>query len=160
MKIELFIGYRPRIRLRPPVPFEGTFNALWSKCFLKDHTTPIKWKQSTWVRCSEETACSNKNLKSRLQFAKAHIDKPIRFWKNVERWIQILPVRIGWEKICMASKNWEYDSRYTIKTVKHGGGNVMVWAAFLWHSVGTIIKFDTKLDQNVYRDILLDHMIP
>uniref|UniRef100_A0AC35U2B8 DDE_3 domain-containing protein n=1 Tax=Rhabditophanes sp. KR3021 TaxID=114890 RepID=A0AC35U2B8_9BILA len=53
-----------------------------------------------------------------------------------------------------------YNPRFMIPTVKHGGGNVMVWGCFSSKGVGPIIRIEGTMDRYVYRDILADHMLP
>ena len=56
--------------------------------------------------------------------------------------------------------NKELSSKYTKKTVKHGGGNIMVWACFSWHGVGPIHWIRETMTKEVYRDILSNVMFP
>ena len=50
----------------------------------------------------------------------------------------------------MAPSNMQHNPKYTSKTIKHGGGNVMVCVAFSGHGVGAICKIDTRMGQYVY----------
>ena len=44
-------------------------------------------------------------------------------------------------------QNQELSPRYTLKTVKHGGGNVIVWGSFSWCGVGPLVwKFQQDND--------------
>ena len=36
----------------------------------------------------------------------------------------------------------ENNPLYTLKTVKHDGGNIKVWGAMSWHGIGPQIKID------------------
>lgn len=56
--------------------------------------------------------------------------------------------------------NKQLDPKYTLETIKHGGGNVMVWGAFSWHGVGPIIRIAGRMDQHVYKEILENVMEP
>lgn len=105
---------------------------------------------------------SKKNLKSRISFAREHLNKPLIFWKNILWSDESKFCRFGSDGKCYVWRppNMQHNPRYTSKTVKHGGGNVMVWAAFSGHGVGPIIKIDTRMDQYVYKDIISNTMIP
>ena len=43
-------------------------------------------------------------------------------------------------------------------TVKHGGGNVMVWGCMTWHGVGYMCRINNTLDAELYRQILDDEL--
>ena len=105
---------------------------------------------------------SKKNIKSRLSFSKEHLNKPITFWKNILWSDESKFCRFGSDgkQYVWRPPNLEHHPKYTLKTVKHGGGNVMVWAAFSWHGVGPIHKIITKMDQHIYKNILTSIMIP
>lgn len=105
---------------------------------------------------------SNKNIKARLNFAKQYKNKSISFWKNVF-WSDESKFNQfgsdGKKNVWRPSKQ-EFNPRYTLKTIKHGGGSIMVWGAFSWHGVGPIVKIVGKMDQHQYRQILEQSMIP
>lgn len=105
---------------------------------------------------------SKKNLKARLQFAKTYATKPINFWKNVLWSDESKFNRFGSDgkRIVWRPPNKQHHPMYTVKTVKHGGGSVMVWAAFSWRGVGPIVKINGIMDQYVYKNILENHMEP
>ena len=48
----------------------------------------------------------------------------------------------------------------TVQTVKHGGGNIMVWGCFGGGQVGKLVKIDGKMTKEVYLDILNEHVMP
>lgn len=47
-----------------------------------------------------------------------------------------------------------------MKTIKHGGGNVMVWASFSLHGVGPVVRVSGRTNQHQYNEILENHMEP
>lgn len=102
------------------------------------------------------------NISKRLNFAKTHQEKGLNFWKNV-LWSDETKInRIGPDgrifvhrPICQ-----ECNPRFTQKTVKHGGGNIMVWGAFSWHGIGPLVRINGKMDKFQYLDILKHHMEP
>lgn len=104
---------------------------------------------------------SKKNLRARLDFAKHHLDKPLSFWKNVLWSDELKFCRFGSDgkKYVWRPQNMQHYPKYTLKTVKHGGGSVMVWGAFSWHGVGPILKIDSKMDQHIYKNIIINHMV-
>lgn len=46
------------------------------------------------------------------------------------------------------------------KTIKFGGGNIMVWGAMSWHGVGPLVRINGRMDKFQYKDILENHMEP
>lgn len=94
---------------------------------------------------------SKKNLKSRISFAREHLDKPLVFWKNVLWSDESKFCRFGSDGKCYV---WRPPN------MQHGGGNVKVWGAFSGHGVGPIIKIDGQMDQFVYKNIVSNTMIP
>lgn len=50
--------------------------------------------------------------------------------------------------------------RYCKQTVKHGGGNVMVWTCFSGNRLGPVHQIVDKMDRFMYRDILETKMLP
>ena len=49
--------------------------------------------------------------------------------------------------------------QYTMQTIKHGGGNIMVWGCFGGGQVGLIAKIDGKMTKEVYLKILKEHVL-
>ena len=54
----------------------------------------------------------------------------------------------------------ELSPRFTAKTVKHGGGNIMVWGCFSWYGVGPLFWTKDIMTQYTYVDILNNVMLP
>ena len=52
----------------------------------------------------------------------------------------------------------ELQDRHLQKTVKHGGGNIMVWGCFSWAGVGQLIKIDGIMTADTYIDILRENL--
>lgn len=98
----------------------------------------------------------------RLQFAKLHVQKPLSFWKRI-LWSDESKFNLrgsDGKTYVRRPPNKQFDPRYTIKTIKHGGGSIMVWAAFSWHGVGPISRITGRMDQHVYKNILENVMVP
>ncbi|GFT21293.1 transposable element Tcb1 transposase [Trichonephila clavipes] len=45
-------------------------------------------------------------------------------------------------------------------TVQAGGGSIMVWGMFSWHSLDSLIIVEGKMDQYKYASVLADHVHP
>lgn len=105
---------------------------------------------------------SKKNLAARLRFAKSFRNKPATFWRNVLWSDESKFNRFGSDgkRYVWRPPKQQLNPKYTVKTVKHGGGSIMVWAAFSWHGVGPIAKIDGRMDRYLYKRILEQHMEP
>lgn len=113
-------------------------------------------------RPSKKPLISKKNRLARIKFAKEHLN-----W-SAEQWGKIL-----WSdesKYNLFSSdgiryirrpiNKRNDVKYQIPTVKHGGGNVMVWGCFSRDGVGPLHRINGIMDRFVYADILGNQMLP
>ncbi|CAF4057144.1 unnamed protein product [Rotaria magnacalcarata] len=65
----------------------------------------------------------------RLKFAKAMLEKPLNFWKNVVCSDESKFNLFGSDGKVMVwrTRHEEFDPKCTVPTVKHGGGSVMIW---------------------------------
>uniref|UniRef100_A0A8R1E3J4 Uncharacterized protein n=1 Tax=Caenorhabditis japonica TaxID=281687 RepID=A0A8R1E3J4_CAEJA len=52
------------------------------------------------------------------------------------------------------------DPKYQVLTVKHGGGNVMMWGCFHANGVGSLIRITGTMESYMYKDILEKKMLP
>ncbi len=106
---------------------------------------------------------SAKNRKRRLQFAQANQNLTIEDWTNiawsVESWFLL----------------WHSDSRVRIWHKEHesmdpsclvlmvqagGGGGVIVWGIFSWHTLGSLVPIEHRLNATAYLSIVADHVHP
>ena len=75
------------------------------------------------------------HVQARLQFAREQYDwagENLNKWRNV-LWSDESKVNLvgsDRKRFVRRPKNTAYRLQYTLKTVKHGGGNIMVWACF------------------------------
>ena len=60
-----------------------------------------------------------------------------------------------WRKI-----NVEYKHKNTIPTVKHGGGNLMLWGCFSAKGTGQLHRIEGRMNGAMYQDILADNILP
>ncbi len=52
------------------------------------------------------------------------------------------------------------DQSCLISTVQNGGGDVMVWGIFHWHTLGPLVPNECRLNVTVYLSIVADHVYP
>lgn len=52
------------------------------------------------------------------------------------------------------------DYRYCLKTVKFGGGSVMVWVCFPFVGVGPIHRIEGTMNALMYKEIMSEVMLP
>ncbi len=104
---------------------------------------------------------SAKNRKQRLQFAQAHQNWTIEDWKNVagsdeSRFLlQHSDGRVRiWRKV-----HESMDPSWLVSTVQ-GGGGLMVWGIFSWHTLGPLVPIEYRLNATVYPSIVADHVHP
>lgn len=107
-----------------------------------------------------------KHITQRTQFATDHItwtgEEGIKKWRNILWSDESKFVLFGSDsrKRVRRPPNKAFDPKYTKKTVKHGGGNIMVWACFSWFGVGPIHWIKETMTADVYVEILQDVMLP
>ena len=56
--------------------------------------------------------------------------------------------------------NKEFDPHYTKKTLKFGGGSIMVWGCFSSSGIGPIYLITDTMTANIYTNILKEIMLP
>ncbi|KAG1930995.1 hypothetical protein F2P79_021976 [Pimephales promelas] len=81
--------------------------------------------------------------KARLKFAREYMDDPEEDWENI-----------------MWKKNAELHPKNTIPTVKHGGGNIMLWGCFSAKGTGKLIRVEGRINGAMYREILNQNLLP
>ena len=96
------------------------------------------------------------NRKKRLEFAKEYVNKPQSFWYNVIFADESKYNLYGCDgkSIVYRKPKIELEERNMVGTVKHGGGNVMVWGCMAAFGVGKIEVINGIMDHMVYIDIL------
>lgn len=113
-------------------------------------------------RPAKKPFISAKNRKARLEFAKAHLDWSVQKWKTVlfsDESKYNLKNSDGIRRV-RRPKGERLNPKYCKATVKHGGGNILVWGCFSGQGIGPIHKIDGIMDRFMYRDILKDVMLP
>lgn len=113
-------------------------------------------------RPAKKPLVSKKNLKDRLAFAKRHIDWTAEDWRKVVFSDESKFNLFGSDGIQYVRRpiNKRYDPKYLLPTVKHGGGSVMLWGAFMYGRVLPIHRINGIMDQYVYKNILSRCLVP
>jgi hypothetical protein len=103
---------------------------------------------------------SAKNRQRRLQWARDHANWTVQDWKKVVWSDESKFSRTGSDGRLYIRRRIgeEFDPRCTTATVKHGGGSVMVWAAFSTNGAGPITRIEGIMDSIMYRDILANNL--
>ncbi len=103
---------------------------------------------------------SAKNRTRRVQFTQDHQNWTIEDWKNVV-WSDesrfLLQHSDGRVRICC--KEYEsMDPSCLVLTVQTGGGGVMVWGIYSWHTLGPLVPIEHRLNATAYLSIVADHV--
>lgn len=105
---------------------------------------------------------NKKNKVARLKFAEKYCNWTVENWKAVLFSDESKFNLFGsdgrqYVRRPVGTRN---DCRYQTPTVKHGGGNIMVWGAFSAQGLGPLIKIEGIMNGVMYREILETHMLP
>ncbi len=105
---------------------------------------------------------SAKNRKQRLQFAQAHQNWRIEYWKNVA-WSDesrfLLQHSDGRVRI-WCEEHESMDPSCLVSTVQTASGGLMVWGIFSWHTLGPLVPIEHHLNATAYLSIVADLVHP
>ena len=102
------------------------------------------------------------HVQSRLKFANEHLNDSKEDLENV-MWSDETKIElfgINSTRRVWRGTNAEYDPKNTIPTVKHGGGNVILWGCFSAKGTGRLHRIEGTMDGSMYRGILGVNLIP
>ncbi len=60
----------------------------------------------------------------------------------------------------MRKEHESMDPSCLVSTVQAGGGGVMVWGTFYWHTLGPLVPIEHRLNATAYLSIIADHVHP
>lgn len=147
------------------------------KDFNKENQDPVS--VSTIKRALHDTGLHAKKVikkplltkrhrKARLEFARKYEDFTEDDWKRVIFTDESKINRLhsdGKKYVWIESQKdpkipaSDIDPKRVLPTVKHGGGNIMVWSCMTWYGPGFITKIDGGLNAELYVEILKDEFM-
>ncbi|KAL0182140.1 hypothetical protein M9458_021515, partial [Cirrhinus mrigala] len=102
------------------------------------------------------------HVQARLKFANEHLNDSEENWVNLlgsdETKIKLFGISSThrvWRR-----RNAAYDPKNTIPTIKHGGGNIMLWGCFSTKGTGQLHRIKGTMDGAMYRQILSEKLLP
>jgi transposase len=105
---------------------------------------------------------NERNRKKRLEFAQKYVVYPDHYWEDVLFTDESKYNLVGndgrtrvWRKPHTA-----LHQRNVTPTVKHGGGNIMVWGCVSAKGVGALTRINGIMNAPMYVRILRDHLLP
>lgn len=133
---------------------------------VKVHASTIRKRLNKFAlhgRCARrKPLLSKKNIRARLKFAREHLEKDQNFWNNVlwtdESKVELFghsKSRHVWRKTKTA-----FENKNLIPTVKHGGGNVMVWGCFSAAGPGQLTIIESTMNFVLYQRVLEENVRP
>lgn len=134
-----------------------TTNTLVSKETVRRHLN----KQGYYGRVARRKCFVNEvNRKKRLEFAQKYRNKTENFWNQFIFTDESKFNLFGSDGRCKVwrQKNKEYDKKNVCATVKHFGGNVMVWGCMSASGVGNLVIVEDTMDQYKYIEILKNNL--
>ena len=105
---------------------------------------------------------SGKNRIARKKFAEEHLNWTKDQWAKVLWSDESKFMLFGSDGIKYVRRppGHRFDSKYQLSTIKHGGGNIMVWGCFSRDGTGPLHRIDGIMEQNQYKEIMKNVMLP
>lgn len=113
-------------------------------------------------RPAKKPFISKENQKARLTFARTHLDWTLQKWKTVlfSNESKFNRHESDGRQHVRRPRSERLNPKYTKGTVKHGGGNVMVWGCFSGQGIGLIRRVEGIMVSEDYKQILKNTMLP
>ncbi len=113
-------------------------------------------------RAHRVTLLSAKNRETEATFTQNHQNWTIEDWKNVA-WSDesrfLLRYSDGRVRI-WCKEHDSMDPSCLVSMVQAGGGGVMVWRIFSWHTLSPLVPIEHRLNATAYLSIVADHVHP
>ncbi|KAG2457038.1 TCB1 transposase, partial [Polypterus senegalus] len=104
---------------------------------------------------------SKRHMAAHLEFAKRHM-KDSQTMRNKILWsdeTKIEPFGVNARHRVWRKPGTAHHQASTIPTVKHGGGNIMLWGCFSAAGTGSLVRIKGKMTAAMYRDILDENLL-
>ncbi|GFS60980.1 transposable element Tcb2 transposase [Trichonephila clavipes] len=140
---------------KPKTSAQNIANELLSSCNISESAQTVRnVLHSAGLKARtprKKPYISKVNRKRRLEFAIKYKNKPMNFWKKIFSPPSIQKI---WRK-----NNTALEPKNVLSTLKHGGGNVMVWGCVAHNGVGNLEFIDNKMNALAYIDVLRHNLL-
>jgi hypothetical protein len=89
------------------------------------------------------------NKQTCLVFAKRHVGDSPNIWKKVV-WSEETKTELHVKCYVWRKPNTSHHPENTIRTVKHGGGSIMLWRCFSSAGTGKLVRIEGMMDGAKY----------
>lgn len=109
----------------------------------------------------EKPILRQENITKRQEWAQKHKNWKVDDWKKV--WFsnesKFNLFGSDGRQYCRRRDGEALEDRNVKKTVKHGGGSLMVWGCISWNGTGRLVRVHGKMDRYQYCDILEEGLL-
>ncbi|KAI4905274.1 hypothetical protein NFI96_004839 [Prochilodus magdalenae] len=103
------------------------------------------------------------HVQAHLKPAREHRDDPEVDWENI-MWSDETKIELfgknSTRRVWRKKKNAELHPKNTIPTVKHGGGDIMLWYCFSAKGTVQLVRVKGRTNGAMYREILSQNLLP
>uniref|UniRef100_A0A9J7ZAG4 Transposase Tc1-like domain-containing protein n=1 Tax=Cyprinus carpio carpio TaxID=630221 RepID=A0A9J7ZAG4_CYPCA len=102
------------------------------------------------------------HVQPHLKFAKKHLNDSEKAWEKV-LWSDKTKIElfgINSTRRVWRERNADYDLKNTFPTVKHRGGNILLWGCFYAKGTGRLHRIEGQIDGAIYCKILDENHLP